>query len=272
MSWGVVSWLVDFGGAIDVEWQLTGGSPESETIAVGERLGFRMTGTDEIASNTGPMELADQIGVETTFSPADLIWLSIGGDLLWSFGFEATGDLDYLRLQFPSIESARRFGFNSLQVDADVQGDFAVFTSTINLAGAWNGGCSRMVQDEPDTLHRVEVTQSPYAPGANTHVTLGSRDRRSVRWVQVHGAYIHKLLAADSRFVDVTSRNINDPNNTLDELIRVSAAGNPLLLTIQGRPEVEVQIVDPDPRVSQYASRVGQSGRRYDVEIGFEVL
>lgn len=272
MTWGVVAWPVPF-GTVDVEWQFDGGGFNSEDALIGTVVPFREGGSGGIAAGCMPSILAGRIGTDLAVGVvADLLWTDLSGNVRWGFTVEGATDFDFLRLEFSSVAQARLYGFSTQTVNATIAGDVAEFLSEFTPAGLWNGGCGRLVQDEPDVLHRVEVSQSPYMAGANTHVELGSRERRTLRWVQVHGAYIHTVLANDPRFQAVAPRGPANENNLLDRAVVEFSRGTELEVSVQGRPRFDAQVVDSDPRVSQYAQRVGQSGRRYDVEIGFEVL
>lgn len=283
MTWGVVSYPVELAGPT-LFWTPTGSPQESAALGALAGQGWAVSGTPSGA--TGPAAMGSLVRAleSAIFSAMDVegdVNVTEGRYVLpprilgWQVFVESTVPLDQLSLTFPSTAVARQWGCTAATIAAvEVSStQWLLFSDgDRNMTGAWSGGCERVAQDEPDTRHRVSVSASPYTTGGNTHVRLGARDYRTVRWVYVDAANIHALQAGEEQFAEVAGRLADDENGLFDKLVERFAAGDELVLTVQNRAGVAVQVVDADPSVSAYANRVGQSGRRYDVEVEFEVV
>ena len=283
MTWGVVSYQVTLAGPT-LFWTPSGSSQESAALGALAGQGWAVSGTPSGA--TGPAAVGSLVRAleSAIFAAMDAegdVTSVLGSYVLpprilgWQVEIESSIALDQLSLTFPSTAVARQWGCSVATIQAvNTGGNTWLLSSSVdrNMAGAWSGGCERVAQDEPDTRHRVSVSASPYTVGANTHVRLGAREYRTVRWVYVDAANIHAMLAGEEQFAEVAGRLVDDTEGLFDALVARFAAGDELVLTVQNRAGVAVQVVDADPSISGYANRVGQSGRRYDVEVEFEVV
>jgi hypothetical protein len=277
VTYAVVSWQAPFPG-VTLQWD-PGTAQSAALPAISSAWGWlpvsAPAGSGTVGVETGSQVALLQSAIATAmggdFATGDGRYLLPARQTLWRLDVGASGTLAYLRLVFASLADARAWGFNGTTINAvNTTGNVWRFESTFNTRGAWSGGCSRVVQDEPDIRYTTRVTSSPYTVGASTHVRLGSRDYRTVRWVYVDAAYIHALQAGETDFAVPAGRSAADPNNLFDGLVERFSIGAALRLTVQGRAPYSCRMVDEDPAVGRYATRVGSAGRRYDVELELE--
>ena len=133
-----------------------------------------------------------------------------------------------------------------------------------NVAGAWNGGGAAVLEDEDRIIYTSEVSVSPYDPAADTYVTLGAIPRQRTRWSAVMADHISPRRAEAVR--------PDDPNNILQSLIERSRTGEDMRLWVEGRPMIIGRLDESSPSWSDYATQVGTSGQRYDVDLDFRVV
>lgn len=277
-TYGVISWQREF-PALTFNYTPDGGSAQSETIGGTVAYGFRPAaqGTLDAHEESAQQQTADVLAAVVGASSGSATYTTPGRRIGWDLLLEGVPSLEGLfTITVPGGSAAARDWGSDTTTIVGVNtgpGEWLFEFSGAHMAALWNGGCDRVVNDEPDDRYRTMVSSSPYTVGANTHVAIGSRSYRRVRWVYVDGAFIHRLQAADPLFADQAGRDTDETNNIFDGfLAEAGSTGAPLVLSVDRREPVEVQLVDEDPAVSDYVTQAAQSGRRYDVELNMEVI
>lgn len=270
------SWQVDVSGDIDVT---INGTTETISLAGSDLWGFDPSSSGTSAVTGLPGYLASRIATHSLVSSASASWVTgtANAEPRWTIAITGTGNLT----SNPTIKVAealsRQMGLHGTVSSGTITitGTFVPLSTSGSFAstgfndGVWSP--NRDAAYEEVVVSRVaRQVRSPTAPGSYTVVSLGSRDGRIVRHLNVDRRHVTNERAAQSLYATQAGTDPGDTYGTLERMIDAAVNAQTLRLYRAAGNYTGVGLVWEDGlSTDDLVSTASVGGRRVDVTIPY---